>query len=185
MAARPGDERRPPVGVEHGAGRELVGRGDEHGVRGGQPVDHEAVVVDRRRDGLEPRVAQDRARAGVRRVLDGDAARAGGVQRAAGERERVADAGAHDHVGLGGAHAADAREMRDERAPQRGGSEQVGVLERAGVSLAQHRAQRGRPARAGEQQRVRRAGAQIVARRRGAAAARASAATSSETAATR
>ena len=58
----------------------------------------ETVLVDRRGERLEARLAQNGARAGVRGILDGDAPHAGGVQRPRGQRERVTDAGADDHL---------------------------------------------------------------------------------------
>ena len=75
--AQPGEQRGAALAGEHGAGRVLVGGGDDDGVGvRAELVDAQAVVVDRDRDGLEPGAARDprcsglrgpRARCGARR----------------------------------------------------------------------------------------------------------------------
>jgi hypothetical protein len=100
----------------------------------------------------------------VRRVLDGDPLSAGDPKGPSGQRERVADAGAHNDVARRRAYAAHARQVLGQHPAQRRGAEHVGVLEHAGVGVAQDRPHRGSPARARKQQRIGPAGAQIVAR---------------------
>ena len=81
--ARPVQQRRAPRRREHGAGGELVRGRQDHGVdvERAEPLDLQAVGVDRDRHRFEARVER---RLGLRRparVLDGDAPRAAFAQR--------------------------------------------------------------------------------------------------------
>ena len=110
----PVDERGPPLRRQHAAGRVLVGRRHEHGVdvRGVEPVDQDAGVVDRDRDDRQPALDDDRAVLGVRRVLDGQPRAPRARQRPRDEPEALGEPGATTTTaGLDG-HPADAVEVR-------------------------------------------------------------------------
>ena len=97
---RPLDQGGTALATEHGAGRELVRRGDDDraGPRGGEGVDADAVGVDRHRHDFEPRPLDDQAMAVPTRVLQRDALHPTAGQPAAEQREGLVEAGADQYL---------------------------------------------------------------------------------------
>ncbi len=124
--ARPAHERRPPLGGEGRAERELVRGGEERDIRGARR--HGAVLVDRHRHDLAAGRERDRAVEIQARVLHRQRATR---QRRQQQREALVEARADDDPVRVGDHAARAAEVGGERRPQLRAPAQVAVAEHA------------------------------------------------------
>jgi len=163
---KPGPACRFPAAlrVEGHAQRELVGRGQQRGVRPGGRRDDGAAAVDRQRPQAQALRLRDGAVGLVAVRLHGKRARPGRPQRGAGDREAVREARAdHDAVGIGG-DAARPRQVARQRRPQLREPAPVGVVQEPAGCGHQHLAGRRQPRAGREHGQVRYSRPQVVAR---------------------
>ena len=163
---QPGEQRRPPLRRQHGAGRVLVRRRDDDrvGAGGRQRVDAQPAVVDRHGHGLEPGARDDqRAAPGRRAPRPPRGARPGG-QREADDAEPLRVAAGDDDPPRLGDHAAHAAEVLREGRAQGVDAARVAVAEVGVGDRRQRLPQRAQPGGARERRDVRHAGPEVEAR---------------------
>ena len=133
MAFSPFEQRSAAVAREHDAGRELVGRRDEHRVGGGrrERVDVDPLGVDRDRDELEPAPRGDLPDRRMARVLDRQPSPPGPDEDGADEADRLREARADERVLRVADDPADATQVAAERLAQLRGAADVAVGELA------------------------------------------------------
>ena len=159
----PVDEGGATLGREDGAGRVLVGGGDDDAVdvETVEQVHPHPALVDRHADRVQARSCQRRAVLGVRRVLDGDPARAGGTHRARGQREPLGEPRADHDVGRIRAGATRTVEVCGERDAQLRDAVAVEVGEPLAGGVREHATEAAQPGGPRELGDVRAAGAEV------------------------
>ncbi len=168
--AGPRDDRGAFGGGQHGAGRPLVGRGQDHGVgvAGAQRLDADPVVLDRQADEGEAGGpgGGHRVVAGGR-VLDRQAGGARGGQHLDHQRDTLGVPGAHHHAVRLGRGAADPVEVVGQGRPERRHAAAGRVAEGVVGGPAEHPAQRAQPGRTREVRDIGTAVAEVHQRTRG------------------
>ena len=160
---RPLDNLCSPSRRERHSERELVRRGQEHGVSGSELAHPGAALVDRERRQRQPILRGGLARALLDELLDREGRGAARPEHPAEQPEPLREATADDDVLRAGANAASPAQVVGERAAQLRQPARIRVTERVVGRHAERPARRREPRRPGKSREVGGAGAQVVA----------------------
>ena len=151
-----GQQREPPVGPEHGAGRELMRGREEHGVGVGcgERVDVHPVPVDGNRHGLEPGPADRLRLGGPAWILDGDTPGAAGAHRLAQQSHRLHGPARREHRVGGHVRAPRAIEVARQLAAEPRDATGIAIVQRRVGRLAQRGLDRCSPRAARERREI-------------------------------
>jgi hypothetical protein len=162
--ARPVEQLAASGAAHDDPGRELMGRGDENGVRV-ESVEAKPFAVDRLGDGLQLIEPEAFRLAVERRIFDRDTPRAGEPQQSREQVDPLGGAGDDNDLLRCCDHAARSSQLVGERLAEQPLAARLGVVEGGERRRTQHVGERGQPAPAREEREVRRGRGEVVPRR--------------------